>query len=143
MNAEPSHIWQPDWQFRGRVDRIIDGDSLYVVLDQGLDNWCRVELRLVDVHAPEAGQPGHAETTAAMQAWCNALPDNLRWPLRVRTERTTVTEPGSRRSLNRYLAWIYDIAGEDNPTTGNHTHPCLNTYLAAWLARRPEYPPGR
>ena len=41
------------WEYRAVIDRIVDGDTLYAYIDQGLNNYAYESIRLQDVNAPE------------------------------------------------------------------------------------------
>jgi micrococcal nuclease len=65
--AACAHPWatppRPHERFAARLVRVIDGDTLAVTV-----NGQPVRVRLLDLDAPERGQPGHAEATRAAQA---------------------------------------------------------------------------
>ncbi len=44
---------QPNYEYVGEVVRIVDGDTVEVIIDQGFDNLTRQVLRLDEIDAPE------------------------------------------------------------------------------------------
>jgi endonuclease YncB( thermonuclease family) len=99
------------WTYRARPTRVVDGDTLYVEVDHGMHIFSVQSLRLSGVNAPELYR-GTDEEKAAGQAakqfvqdWIANLPEH-KWPLVVRTDK-------DRRSFNRYVATVTDLAGHD------------------------------
>lgn len=84
----------PTWL--GTVERVSDGDTLWVVRED--DPGRRVKLRLAEVDAPESCQPWGAQATEAMQA-------------RVQGRRVLV-QPLGRDTYRRVLARV-NVEGED------------------------------
>lgn len=41
------------WYFTGRVDRVIDGDTVDIFVDLGFRAWQKVRFRLLGINAPE------------------------------------------------------------------------------------------
>lgn len=52
------------FHYRARLLRVVDGDTIDVMLDLGFQTHCSQRLRLLRVDTPERGQPGHHEATA-------------------------------------------------------------------------------
>jgi hypothetical protein len=117
------------WDYRAALVRLVDGDSLVALIDQGMGGRQEEELRLLDVHAPEKHQPGGLETLTFVAAWVQQLKP-LRWPLHIYTVPNTSPEPAERRTFVRYLATVYDFADQSR---------CLNLDVQAFLAQHPEW----
>ena len=80
------------------VIRVIDGDTVEVDIDQGLDNWTRQKLRLFGINAPETRGADRQEGIVAKIA----LRDKVRGrQVIIKTNRDRTGKYG------RYLATIY------------------------------------
>lgn len=49
------------WVRNGAVERVIDGDSLVVLVDLGYRAYLKARIRLLGIDTPERGEPGWAE----------------------------------------------------------------------------------
>jgi hypothetical protein len=126
------------FQYRAALSRVVDGDSAILLIDCGFSVRAEVEVRLLDVHAPERSQPGGAEATSFAAAWFDhvaAIDPSRRWPLYVETQISRVVEPTERRSFIRYVGTVWPI-GTQAPESS------LNWLLAQFLAGHPEWPSG-
>ncbi len=54
------------------VRRVVDGDTVDLVLDVGFHLTTALRFRLLGVDTPERGQPGAAEATAFVTDWLTA-----------------------------------------------------------------------
>jgi len=97
------------WDRRARLDRVIDGDTIVVELDQGFGDEKHIEVRLFGVYAPEHDQPGGPETTAFVTAWFQTLPD-LPWPFVVTTMRMKTVDR-EQTTFTRYVALVASLDG--------------------------------
>lgn len=79
------------------VCRVVDGDTVDLVLDVGFYLNTTLRFRLLGVDAPERGKPGAAEATAFVQAWLAEDPDL--------TAHT--------RKADSFGRWLVDITRED------------------------------
>lgn len=112
-----------DWTFRAWLVRVVDGDTLEVMFDQGFGGRQVERVRLVDVWAREVhGVPKDSEeyrlgTLAKewVEAWCAQHGGRLV----VHTYRSG--RDGMRKSFDRYLARVYSPDETD----------CLNTAIVA------------
>jgi len=93
------------YEYAAKPDRVVDGDTLIVLVDHGMSIRSSQSLRLLRVFAPElhAGAksaPGVA-AKAEMQAWIDAHASKAAdgWGLRIKTEK-------DNRTFNRYLAEV-------------------------------------
>jgi hypothetical protein len=131
--------------FRAYPTRRHDGDSFWVMVDQGFDGRHEPELRLLDVHAPEVRglamprmmQPGGRETTEYVNGWLKAVETRTsrRWCLWVETVLTRTFEPEQRQSFDRYLATVFDFERRAPELS-------LNASVATFLSGHPEWPGG-
>jgi micrococcal nuclease len=87
----------PTFRYAATVARVIDGDSVDVVLDLGCHVHLAAKLRLEHIDAPERGTPGAAEATAYLR---DLLPPGLRCVV-----ETSRTEKYGRRLA---VIWIDD-----------------------------------
>jgi micrococcal nuclease len=93
----------PIYAYRFRLERVVDGDTLDVLVDCGFDVWRAVTVRLYGVNCPEMKGASKAEGRAAKQATMDWF-DN-------RTSLVMVSHQKAGRSgvdsFRRYLAVIY------------------------------------
>lgn len=123
----------PPWPFRAQLLRNHDGDSFFVLADLGFSVRAEVELRLLDVFAPEIHpiQPGGAETLAFVQGWLS-VPSTLLWPLHLEVSATGTGEPGMEQTFSRYVATVYRPGDAVS----------LNDATNAFLAQHPDWGRG-
>ncbi len=103
-------IVMPDqlWVYRGKPDRVIDGDSIVAELDLGLGVRLGrgnegAHLRLLGIDTPERNEPGWYEARMFTVAWLTEA--NVGdWPLRVRTTRAD--------NFGRYLADVWRVSDQ-------------------------------
>lgn len=90
VKFEPSH------RYRGQVYRVVDGDTVEVLLDLGFDAWSRVALRIAELWAPERNVSAGKEAQAVM---ADLLPVGT--PIAVYSTQ--------RRSFARYVGelWVH------------------------------------
>lgn len=120
------------FDYRAAPVRVVDGDSLVLLIDVGMGARVEEEIRLLDVSAPERHQPGGPESRDFVTAWLGQLPAR-KWPLHVETVPNTSLEPLERRTFVRYLATVRDFADRAR---------VLNADLALFLAQHPEWGSG-
>lgn len=109
MKKKSVRDWE--WKFRARLDRDVDGDTAWLIVDLGLRAMLQVEVRIADVNAPERGTPEGAAATAAANQWFADRTEEARlakekWPLEILTRKTEARE--------RWLAKITPIAGGES-----------------------------
>lgn len=119
MNAAEFSLYS----YRGRVSRVIDADTLQVMLSLGLDVYHEVHLRLADINAPEIVGTERSAGLAA-KAWMTE--HVLGREVYVRTIR-------DRRSFARYVA-VVCLAEEDGTLT-DVSSGLVAAGLAVWSGR--------
>lgn len=81
----------PDiWAYRAQLVKVIDGDTLDVVIDQGLHTHRTERLRLLGVNTPEikgATRPAGLAAAGYVTSWLGAVSYDDEWPLIVQTHR--------------------------------------------------------
>lgn len=77
------------------VQRVVDGDTIDLVIDVGFKMTTVQRVRLLGIDTPERGEPGWAEATEFTKNWL----DTWQGKIRVETHKTD--------SFGRYLAYLY------------------------------------
>lgn len=96
-----------EWSFPGRLDRVIDGDTVVVVVDLGFNTRRKLELRLDGVDTAEIHNTSKdseeykrgIEQAAFVEEFCDAEGE---WPLRVYT----------KERQGKYGRWLGDIVAD-------------------------------
>ena len=91
----------PQYVYRAAVERVVDGDTVDVVVDVGFTTTRLERLRLRGVNTPERGEPGWAEATAFLR---DLLPAGS--PCVVRTYKARP------ETLGRYVADVWTAPGD-------------------------------
>lgn len=96
------------WHYRARCIRVIDGDTVVVLVDTGFGSRHEVTLRVAGIDAPEIDTP---EGLAAADALARivARGGGGEWPLRVRTSR--LRSGREAMSFSRYVGSLA-VVGE-------------------------------
>lgn len=90
------------WEYPARLVRVIDGDTLDLVLDQGMHTWRTERVRLHGVNAPErnSADPAAREIARAATEYLDrACRGDEEWPLLARTLKNP-------DAFGRYLAVV-------------------------------------
>lgn len=87
------------WNYRAKLVRAVDGDTIDVEIDLGFYNFSRQRLRLLGIDTPERGQPGYSEAKQFVQ---DQLAGNQ---FTVRTEKAG--------KYGRFLAEVILPGGQD------------------------------
>lgn len=85
------------------VDRVVDGDTVDLLVDVGFHLTAVQRFRLLGVDTPERGEPGWSEATAALNRWLYES-DELRVI--------------SRKS-DSFGRWLGDVRREDGSTASD------------------------
>ncbi len=95
------------YDYLGTVLRVVDGDTVHLALDLGLDVTIRVSCRLADINAPEMGTPEGPPARAALEAM-----------IPVGSLVRAVTKRDRREKYGRYLVTLWPWAAPvDEPST--------------------------
>jgi hypothetical protein len=124
------------WDCRAKVTRPYDGDSFWILADTQFGQRYEPELRLLNVYAPEVGDPGDREVTAVIADWFARLDPRRQWPLYVVTVQTKVFEPKQRMTFNRYLATVWRFGEQAGGIS-------LNQVVNQYLDEHPEWGRGK
>lgn len=95
----------PLYAYRGEVTRVIDGDTLDVLLDLGLYTSRRVRVRLLGYDAPERFSGSQRVAGAQWRDWLITLLAAHGNRVYLRTER-------DHTSFDRYLAHVFVAEGD-------------------------------
>ena len=87
------------WEYRAIAERVIDGDTIDVFIDQGFHTFNRERLRLLGIDAPECRGEEKEKGLKVKLFVSNWLTSEDEWPLIIKTEKTD--------SFGRYLATVY------------------------------------
>lgn len=99
------------WEYRARLIKVVDGDTLDMEIDVGFHGRQVERLRLLGVNTPERGHIDWNHATLTTLDWLRERDFNDAWPYLIRTEKSD--------SFGRYLAKIWNATRTD----------CLNDYL--------------
>lgn len=94
------------WQYRAQVEKVVDGDTLNVALDLGLDVIVRTTLRLNGLNAAEHNTPEGQVAKDFVVAWITRLQGPDGWFL-------VNTLKDKREKFGRYLATVIAQSGEN------------------------------
>lgn len=113
------------YEYRAKVLRVVDGDTIYLSVDMGLETTRILEVRLYGINCPEMHDtPAGPAAKAYTEAWLG-FHANLDGWLLLRTIKD------KREKYGRYLALVLDGDGEG---------ACLNDMLVdAGHAVRKDY----
>ena len=104
------------YTYRASVERVIDGDTLWVRIDLGFRMWTRQKLRLRGIDTPELPGPEGQQARAFVQEAVNGVPFLV----------LTTTKPDK---YDRYLADLFYLPGEADAEQINRTGIFLNREL--------------
>jgi len=92
-----------DWTFPAEVLRVVDGDTVDVLLDVGFDIHIKERLRLEGINAPEM-RGDEREAGKRAKVWLEELIHNNS-PILVETQQ-------EKGKFGRYVATLYGTAGD-------------------------------
>lgn len=100
------------WQYRASLIEVSDGDTVRLLVDCGFSARMQVDVRLLDVWAPElADAVGGLAAKQFVELWFGAHWLRKTWPVMVQTQITKAVEPTQRRSFVRYIGEIWPVDG--------------------------------
>lgn len=88
------------YKYKARVLKVVDGDTLDVEIDMGLEVYKRERLRLAGIDAPERYKLGGSEATQWLTRQLFERDDKILEGVCYITTRT-------KGKYGRYLAWIF------------------------------------
>jgi endonuclease YncB( thermonuclease family) len=104
------------YTYKAYVEKIIDGDTIWLNVDCGFKIWSRQKIRLRGINAPEVTTPKGIEAMKFVIATLKGLP-------------FVIVKSHGRDKYDRYLADILYLKGEDNPQTVLENGVFLNQRL--------------
>lgn len=87
------------YDYLARIERVVDGDTVRVMLDHGMYIRSSNSIRLLEVWAPELNQPGGQDAKAAALQWVEGHTHGVEWPLRIVTQK-------DKQTFNRYVGEV-------------------------------------
>jgi len=107
------------YQYKGTVARVVDADTLDVIVDLGFFITCRMRLRLKGVNAPEIRGPERPRGLAAKEFVLNKVPPG----------KTIVVNTYKIGKYGRYIADLFFHETSDEPEVILTQGQCLNQLL--------------
>lgn len=95
------------YTYEAEVVRIIDGDTIEVIIDLGFKVFWKTKIRLAGIDAPEKGTAAGAVAV-----------DALRFMI-ASSKVKIVTEKDKQEKFGRYLATVYPFAGKGDGISVN------------------------
>ncbi len=95
------------FDYQAEVIRWHDGDTVYLSIDQGFENWTRQWIRLMDLYCPELDQPGGPEALARAESLCPV--GTMIWVDTLKVKGPIVIGGGTQmgRTFTRYLGVVH------------------------------------
>lgn len=110
-----------NWIFNAKLKRVVDGDTIDVIIDTGFHNFRTERLRLLHCNAPEMSTPEGKIIKNMVVEWMSGNSnlalwnqEDPEWNLTVKTFKTD--------AFGRYLALVWGYADTE----------CLNEKVATW-----------
>lgn len=94
------------FDYKARVIRWIDGDTVVLFLDQGFENWTIQHIRLIGLYCPELDAPGGPEAKARAEQLCP--PESMVFCDTRKSPVPIAIQNG--RSFTRYLGAVCPLA---------------------------------
>jgi micrococcal nuclease len=123
------------YDYRAALIRVVDGDTVHLDVDLGVDIHTRMIVRLAGINCPEM----NTDRGKAAKAWTQGWFDRQGWYVRVMTVKVRsrsqdgVTQPPDtekREKYGRYLAHILSIDGTSSLTQELLDHDLAVVYNA-------------
>tara|TARA_Y100000034_G_scaffold128612_1_gene183550 strand:+ start:769 stop:1155 length:387 start_codon:yes stop_codon:yes gene_type:complete len=87
------------YNYRAKVTRVVDGDTIDLEVDMGLDITCHIRGRLTGVDTPERGEDDWFTATDMLTSLLNAAQDADGY-IKISTEKT-----------GKYGRWLVNVEG--------------------------------
>lgn len=84
------------FQYRAKLMRVVDGDTIDVDIDLGLEMHVQTRLRLAGLNAPERGTLEGDAATAFVRSWMDGVDSDL----------LIMTQKDRREKFGRYLVTV-------------------------------------
>lgn len=118
------------WFYRAALVRVIDADTLAILVDVGFGARYEAAIRIAGIDAPELGTP-EGEAARLFLLRLLDLADAGRWPLLVRTQKTAAGT--DVRSFARYVG---DVTIASAASMGGGPLDVADALVLAGMARR-------
>ncbi|TFD74723.1 thermonuclease family protein [Cryobacterium fucosi] len=92
---------EPTFTYFARVERWVDGDTVWLTVDLGFRITARTDFRLYGINTPERNQPGYAEANARVNILAPA---------------GTIVPIKTYKNPDKYGRWLVDIYTPDQRT---------------------------
>ena len=92
------------YEYRCKILRVVDGDTVHVSVDLGLETYRTLKVRLAAINAPELSEPSGQNAKSFLTSLISEHPPEYWWTIRTVKDRT--------EKYGRYLGHII------NPSTG-------------------------
>ena len=94
------------YEYHATVPRVVDGDTVDVVIDLGLGTSRLERLRLFGIDSPET-RGDEREAGLAAKQWLEAQLDMIGFKVVVKTYKEVTTDKDKKGKFGRYLADIF------------------------------------
>lgn len=101
------------WDKRAQLISVHDGDTVRLLLDQGFYDTKQINVRLLNVFAPELKQVGGADCRDFVESWFTQLTPFGTWNCIVTTTRLKTADKEDT-SFDRYVGVITSLDGTRN-----------------------------
>lgn len=98
------------YDYKARVIRWIDGDTVVLFIDKGFDDWCIQHIRLIRLYCPEIDDPGGPEAKARAEELCP--PDSMVFCDTRKSPVPIAIQNG--RSFTRYLGTVSPLGSAES-----------------------------
>ena len=101
------------WDKRAQLISVHDGDTIKCTLDQGFGDSKVINVRLLNVFAPELKEAGGADVRDFVKSWFDQLQPYSGWNFIVTTTRLKTADKEDT-SFDRYVGTITSLDGTRN-----------------------------
>lgn len=98
------------WTYRARPVRVIDGDTLALLIDLGFGARYEADVRIAGIDTPELGNEDGAAAAVALGRLLAPAFEAAGWPLLVRTRKSR-----TGRDARSFARWIGDVHVAGHP----------------------------